>query len=158
MRRRLVELTPWIVLVAVWAVFLWSRHGGLYAASDDSYIYLGYVRRAITQPRELFSYNPGEHSAGITGLLYYYVLVVFCALVRSVATTSVEVALLLGMSLANAALLLLTAHVYLRCWRSLSGERHGALPLALAFLLFCAQPKLSVSALDRKRKLRMANG
>jgi hypothetical protein len=143
-RAEFFELIPWLALVAVWAVLRFHQHGGLYAASDDSYIYLGYVKRALTQPHELFSYNPGEHSAGITGLLYYYVLLVSCALVRAVAPTpSIEAALLLGMSLANAALLLLSAHVYLRCWRKLigGGERCGALPLAVAFLLFCAQPK-----------------
>jgi len=49
------ELAPWIVPALVWATFVWTRHGGLYAAPDDAYIYPGYVERALTEPRELFS-------------------------------------------------------------------------------------------------------
>jgi hypothetical protein len=141
---RLRELAPWIVLACVWAAFVWARHGGLYAASDDAYIYLGYVKRALTEPRELFSYNPGEHSAGITGMLYYYYLLFVCGFVRAIAASArIETDLLLGLFLANTALLLLAAHLYLRCWRRLTdgGSRSGALSLSLSFLLFCAQPK-----------------
>jgi hypothetical protein len=31
------ELAPWIVLASVWAAIVWTRHGGLYAGSDDAY-------------------------------------------------------------------------------------------------------------------------
>lgn len=48
-------------------------YGWFPLASDDAYIYLGYVK-ILLEHGDLFSYNPGEHSAGTTGLLYYYLL------------------------------------------------------------------------------------
>lgn len=66
-----------VVMAAGFLLPLLGMHGWRYGwfpvASDDAYIYLGYVKMLL-QHGDLFSYNPGEHSAGTTGLLYYYLL------------------------------------------------------------------------------------
>lgn len=66
-----------LFLAGALVVPLIAAHGLLYGwfpmASDDSYIYLGYVK-ILLEHGAPFSYNPGEHSAGTTGLLYYYLL------------------------------------------------------------------------------------
>ena len=64
---KLVELAPYAAVGLVLMVTQWSERGWLYPASDDPYIYLGYVKYALGDPPALFSYNPGEHSAGTTG-------------------------------------------------------------------------------------------
>jgi len=138
------ELLPWLFVLVGFVAFQWSTHGWLYAASDDSYIYLGYVKRALTTPHSLFSYNPGEHSAGTTGILYYYLLIAVCGITRLLTwPLGIERSLLLGLYAANAALFLLTAHRYLRCWRALTDEsdRIGFARLCMLFLLFCAHPQ-----------------
>ncbi|HUW81238.1 MAG TPA: hypothetical protein VMZ31_00410 [Phycisphaerae bacterium] len=143
-RLRGTELLPWLFVLVGFVAFQWSSHGWLYAASDDSYIYLGYVKRALTAPHSLFSYNPGEYSGGTTGVLYYYLLIAVCGIARSLTwPLGIELSLLLGLYATNAALFLLTAHRYLRCWRALTGEsdRIGFLKLCTLFLLFCAHPQ-----------------
>jgi hypothetical protein len=139
-----LELAPWVAILVLLIVVQWSKHGWLYAASDDSYIYLGYVKRVLTEPHEFFSYNPGEHSAGTTGILYYYLLIIPCGLARLVTFfLPIEMSLLLGLYATNATLFLLVAHRYLRCWRALVPEtaRVTGPKLAALFLLFCAHPQ-----------------
>jgi hypothetical protein len=140
----LLRLWPWGLFLAVFIAYQFFQHGWVYAASDDSYIYLGYVKRALTSPHELFSYNPGEHSAGTTGIAYYYLLTIVCAVLRAATFfLPLELSLLLGMYLTNAGLFLLAAHRFLCCWRGLVPQAAPlrAPGLALLFLLFCAQPR-----------------
>ncbi len=113
-KERLFELSPWLLLLCVFYVFQIVRWGWFYPASDDSYIYLGYVKMAITPPFELFSYNVGEHSAGTTGILYYYVLMVVCVLVRLVTFfLPLSLSLTLGMFVLNGILFLLFAFIFI---------------------------------------------
>lgn len=120
------------------------RFGGLYLASDDSYIYLGYVKRALEAPRALFSYNEGEHSAGTTGLLYYYLLVVVAQLTRLVSWGAPLHATLRAASyLTNAALVACAATLYFRAWRRLDGgfATRPVLTTAVAGALFFASSR-----------------
>lgn len=128
-----------LVLFVTWEV---ARRGAFYPASDDSYIYLGYVKRVLTSPHELFSYNPGEHSAGTTGLVYYYLLVAVCAPVRLLTwLLPVEHSLLIGSIVLNAALFMASAALYLRIWSQLTGRAPTGPVLAGLFLLFCLHPQ-----------------
>jgi hypothetical protein len=133
-----------LALCAALLAVEWGRHGSLYPASDDSYIYLGYVKRALSAPRALFSYNPGEHSAGTTGLLYYYLLVGVCGALQGLLFfLSLERVLLLGSWLLNAGLFVWLGARYLAAARRLGLGRAGN-PLAAdaaLFLLLCASPK-----------------
>lgn len=107
-----------VTLVVVLNVTL--RFGGLYLASDDSYIYLGYVKRALEAPRALFSYNEGEHSAGTTGLLYYYVLVAVAQITRLfTASLPLDATLRAASYVANSLLVAGAATLYFRAWRRL---------------------------------------
>src|SRR5262249_42979102 len=108
--------------------------GGLYAASDDSYIYLGYVKRALVPPRELFSYNPGEHSAGTTGVLYYYALILTAAAVRAVTfALPMATTLTVALYLLNGVLFVGCAGLLARIVRRMVSD--GAVWEVLAFLL-----------------------
>ncbi|HET6252321.1 MAG TPA: hypothetical protein VFE47_31835, partial [Tepidisphaeraceae bacterium] len=62
------------LLFIICAIIVHARTGILAFNSDDSYIYTGYVKMAFTPGAGPFSYNVGEHSAGTTGILFYYVL------------------------------------------------------------------------------------
>ncbi len=144
MARKLVELTPWIGLCVALVVAQAWHHGWLYAASDDPYIYLGYVKRTLTSPHQLFSYNPGEHSAGTTGILYYYLLIPVCGVVRLVtAWLPLERSLLLGLYATNAVLFVWAGRCFLDLWRTLVARSSPATPAQVAglFLLFCAHPQ-----------------
>jgi hypothetical protein len=136
--RRDVALTygpPAAIALLVIVVQL-IRFGGLYAASDDSYIYLGYVKRALQPPRALFSYNVGEHSAGTTGVLYYYALLATAVVTRAftfflpLATT-----LTVSMYALNSALFIGCAGMLMRLVQHLTDDRFIWRMAALALLL-----------------------
>lgn len=140
--RTAASLAPWAVLLVVFVAWEVYRWGAFYAASDDSYIYLGYVKRVLTAPHELFSYNAGEHSAGTTGLVYYYLLIVVCGVIRLLTLPlPIEHSLLIGMVVLNAMLFLGTAALYLRIWAQLTGRAATGPTLAGLFLLFCLHPQ-----------------
>lgn len=63
-----------LLVFVVCAIAVYHRTGILAFNSDDSYIYTGYVKMTFTPGAGLFSYNVGEHSAGTTGILFYYLL------------------------------------------------------------------------------------
>src|SRR5436305_1534911 len=63
-----------LVIFIACAIAIHHRTGILAFNSDDSYIYTGYVKMTFTPGAGLFSYNVGEHSAGTTGILFYYLL------------------------------------------------------------------------------------
>ena len=123
-RRRDLALTyapPAAVALAIIAL-QFAHFGGLYAASDDSYIYLGYVKRALEPPRQLFSYNPGEHSAGTTGISYYYALVIAAAVVRAATFyLPMPTTLTLTMYLVNGALFVGCAGLLTRLVSQMTG-------------------------------------
>jgi hypothetical protein len=110
------------------------RCGGLYAASDDSYIYLGYVKRVLSTPHELFSYNVGEHSAGTTGILYYYCLVLVCFVVRLLTwTLPLDVSLRLGLYVLNIGLFVALAGYFAAVWQRISAPPDDQVGPTLAF-------------------------
>jgi hypothetical protein len=113
-----------------------SRFGGFFMASDDAYIYLGYAR-SLLERGELFSYDPGEHSAGSTGLLYYYALCAAGALLRPFYWPDAGRALTLTAFLLASALFVLFALALHRSWRRLSDAtgRRALLEEAILFLL-----------------------
>lgn len=141
--RRVAEILPWVALLAGFMVWEIGQWGAFYAASDDTYIYLGYVKRALVSPRQLFSYNAGEHSAGTTGALYYYLLIPVCALCRLIFNNwSIEHQMLCGMAALNGLLFVASGAALLRCWRTLQGmESTSAFEVAVLFGLFCAHPQ-----------------
>jgi hypothetical protein len=119
--------------IAAWQL---GHFGGLYAASDDSYIYLGYVKRALTPPRALFSYNPGEHSAGTTGVVYYYALIAAAAFVRPWTWfLPLSTTLMLAMWLVNAVLFVGCAGLLTRMVRQLTDGSAVWEMLGLALLV-----------------------
>jgi len=121
LRWLLYTFGPALLLVLVLLRQELHRCGGLYAASDDSYIYLGYVKRVLTTPHELFSYNIGEHSAGTTGILYYYCLIVVCFLVRLLTwTLPLDVSLRLGLYVLNIGLFFALAGRFAAVWKRIS--------------------------------------
>jgi hypothetical protein len=121
LRRQVYIFGPALLLVLVLLRQELQRCGGLYAASDDSYIYLGYVKRVLTPPHELFSYNIGEHSAGTTGILYYYGLIVACFVVRLLTwSLPLDVSLRLGLYALNIGLFLVLAGYFAAVCRRLS--------------------------------------
>jgi hypothetical protein len=135
---------PFLALGVALVALEWARHGWPYPASDDPYIYLGYVKRVLTSPHELFSYNPGEHSAGTTGLLYYYLLIPIAAAARGLLFfLPLERVLLLALWATNVALFVLAGATYLRAADALGARpaRASTPADAALFLLFCAHPK-----------------
>ena len=56
-KERLFELSSWLLLLVVFYVFQIAKWGWFYPASDDSYIYLGYVKMAITPPLVNITWN-----------------------------------------------------------------------------------------------------
>ena len=121
LRRLLYLFGPALLLVLVLLRQEIQRCGGLYAASDDSYIYLGYVKRVLTSPHELFSYNIGEHSAGTTGILYYYCLIVACFVVRLLTwALPMDASLRLGLYALNIGLFLALAGYFAAVWKRIS--------------------------------------
>jgi hypothetical protein len=126
-KERLYFLLPWFALT--FYIFCQQMHcfGRFCMASDDAYIYLSYVKNTITSSHDFFSYNPGEHSNGITGLLYYYLLILTSSVVRVLTShLSVQESLTLAAYLTNSILYLLTGLVFLsiiKClfnWTTLS--------------------------------------
>jgi hypothetical protein len=67
---------------AVCAGLVFWRLGGFGLSIDDSYIYTGYVKMVQVPGAGLFSYNVGEHSAGTTSILFYYLSTASYALLR----------------------------------------------------------------------------
>ena len=98
---------------------LLQRFGWFFMASDDAYIYLGYAKSFVTRG-ELFSYNPGEHSAGTTGLLYFYVLAGAAALTRLLFWPDAASALTLCAFAVNGALFVVFGSFVARAWARLS--------------------------------------
>lgn len=135
-------LILWLLVLGVFAGVQIANYGWVYAASDDSYIYLGYVKQALHWPPALFSYNLGEHSVGTTGLLFYYLLIPFCGLTRLLCTgPDLPHAIILGEYVLIGLLWLVVGRRYLCCWRRLAPE-HGGWPwVLLLFALLCANPK-----------------
>ena len=120
------------------------RFGGLYLASDDSYIYLGYAKRALEAPRELFSYNPGERSAGTTGLLYYYALVATSYVTRAFTFAwPLHVTLRLSSYVLAGGLTVVSSLLYWATWRRLdAGEKRAPrFTFVLAMALFFANAR-----------------
>ena len=115
-----------------------AHFGGLYAASDDSYIYLGYVKRALEPPRALFSYNPGRALGGHDGVVYYYALIVAAAIVRLwTFFLPLSTTLTLAMWLLNALLFVGCAGLLARMVRQLTdGSAVVGNRSALALLLW----------------------
>jgi hypothetical protein len=120
------------------------RYGWFYMPSDDSYIYLGYVKMALTKPYELFSYNPGEYSGGITGLLYYYFLLITSLLLRPFTFyLDSPDALTLGAYISNGALFILFGGLAKMTWTALKRDpgKSSLLESLFLFTLMCANYK-----------------
>lgn len=112
--------------------------GWYFMASDDSYIYLGYVRNWVERG-EFLTYNPGEHSAGTTGLLYYYLLSSVASIVHLAYWPSAGTALTLVAYITNTLLFGCAAFLVVRIWHSLSGTQDFSLSFMLqAGLLWMA--------------------
>jgi hypothetical protein len=108
-------------------------------ASDDSYIYLGYVKGAIAGARQLFSYNVGEHSAGTTGVLYYYLLTAVCSVARAVTPgLPVAASLTLGAYLTSGGLYLTLGALLPRVFARFAGRAQGPAPLEALGIFFLA--------------------
>lgn len=138
-RPGLLAALPALVVVACFLADQLRTHGGLFLASDDSYIYLGYVKRTLEAPRELFSYNRGEHSAGTTGLLYYYALVVLGHVLRlPTLAWPLHVTLRLSSFVLASGLTIVSSLLYWASWRNFDPERRRApwFTFALAMALF----------------------
>jgi hypothetical protein len=143
-RSSLIAALPAAAFVFFFLVDHVRRFGGLYLASDDSYIYLGYVKRTMEAPRELFSYNPGEHSAGTTGLLYYYALVVVSHVVRVVTFPwPLHFTLRLSSYVLSGSLTVIASLLYWGTWRRLDpeSERAPTFTFAIATALFFANAR-----------------
>lgn len=134
-----------LVVATLFVAALYSAHlahfGWFFMASDDSYIYLGYVRNWVER-FELFTYNPGEPSAGTTGLLYYYLLSIVATLVAAVYYPSPAAALPLVAYLTNAALFLSSAALIARICRATSSEsmRRSRVTPLLLLAIMVSQP------------------
>ncbi|MEO8377574.1 MAG: hypothetical protein ABI579_07875, partial [Candidatus Sumerlaeota bacterium] len=137
-KRRVAELAPWIVVFGIFLAHQFVWHGGLYLPSDDSYIYLGYVKMATQWPPSLFSYNVGEHSAGTTGSLYYYLLIPVCGILHLVSFPFIKhsTALVTGIYITNAMMWFVAASLFIGCWKRLTG-RLQPLPFATSLALCC---------------------
>ncbi|MBA4369720.1 MAG: hypothetical protein C0403_19005, partial [Desulfobacterium sp.] len=95
----------------------WMEQGAFRLASDDSYIYLGYVKMLLRQG-ELFSYNIGETSAGTTGLMYYYLLSLIAFVFHSIFSPDVIGNLLTATTYAtNTVLFLVYATLFIMIWK-----------------------------------------
>jgi hypothetical protein len=122
----LVTLAFALFVGCLYAAHLY-RFGWFYMASDDSYIYLGYVRNWI-EHGELLTYNPGEPSAGTTGLLYYYLLSAVASVVHFVYWPTPGIGLTLVAYLTNALLFIGSGLLATRIWYSISDARESSLP------------------------------
>jgi hypothetical protein len=124
----------------LYAVHLY-RFGWFYLASDDSYIYLGYVRNWI-EHGELLTYNPGEHSAGTTGLLYYYLLSAVASIVHFVYWPTPGIGLTLTAYITNAILFIGAGLLIARIWGSISDAGDSMLLFEGTFAVFAATVSL----------------
>jgi len=143
-RSPLIAALPAVALVVFFLADHVRRFGGLYLASDDSYIYLGYVKRTMETPRGLFSYNPGEHSAGTTGLLYYYALVVVSHVLRAVTFPwPLHFTLRLSSYVLAGTLTVIASLLYWATWRRLDpdSERAPRFTFTIAMALFFANAR-----------------
>lgn len=134
----------WSALFLYIMVHIYAKYGWFYMPSDDSYIYLGYVKMAITKPYELFSYNPGEHSGGVTGILYYYFMLIVSLFLRPFTFhLDIPAALTLGAYLGNGVLFVLLGGLAQKTWTALKGtrEKPGFLETLLLFSIICANYK-----------------
>jgi hypothetical protein len=117
------------------------RFGFFYMASDDSYIYLGYVRNWV-EHGELLTYNPGEHSAGTTGLLYYYLLSAVASVLRFVYWPNPGIGLTLVAYLTNALLFISLGLLTARIWYYISEARERLLSHAGIIVVLAATVSL----------------
>ncbi len=118
------------------------RFGWFYMASDDSYIYLGYVRNWI-EHGELLTYNPGEHSAGTTGLLYYYLLSVVASIVHIAYWPTSAIGLTLTAYITNALLFIGAGFLMARIWHYISDVEESLLLLAGTVMVLAATVSLT---------------
>ncbi|MFQ5645774.1 MAG: hypothetical protein ACE5GM_02495 [bacterium] len=123
-----------ILFVAGMYLMHLHKHGWFYMASDDSYIYLGYVKSFLLRG-ELFSYNPGEYSGGTTGILYYYVLSAVGAALRTFYwPANMAAGLTLTAYLLNGSLFVAFFVLLGIIWRRISSSGGVALYVELFFL------------------------
>lgn len=113
------------------------RFGWFYMASDDSYIYLGYVRNWVERG-ELLTYNPGEPSAGTTGLLYYYLLSAVASVVHFIYWPTPAIGLTLAAYITNALLFIGSGLLTARIWYSISETKESLLSFGGAILVLAA--------------------
>lgn len=117
------------------------RFGWFYMASDDSYIYLGYARNWVERG-ELLTYNPGEPSAGTTGLLYYYLLSAVASVVHFVYWPTPGAGLTLAAYITNALLFAGSGLLTARIWYSISEARESLLSFGGAIAVLAATVSL----------------
>ena len=130
------NLLPWLVALVALLAHQLDTFGWFYMGSDDAYIYLGYVKNAISAPHELFAYNPGEHSAGTTGILYYYLLTAVCfPLSVALPFLTLPECLTLGAYWTNSGLYLALGATTLAVWRALQPPE-SSLGFGTALALF----------------------
>lgn len=117
------------------------RFGWFYMASDDSYIYLGYVRNWVERG-ELLTYNPGEPSAGTTGLLYYYLLSAVASVVHFIYWPTPAIGLTLTAYITNALLFIGLGLLTARIWYSISEAREPLLSYGWIIAILAATVSL----------------
>ncbi|RJP78182.1 MAG: hypothetical protein C4522_13490 [Desulfobacteraceae bacterium] len=116
-----------LIFAGVFVFFLllltWIDQQGVFRlASDDSYIYLGYVKQLLRNG-DLFSYNVGEKSAGTTGLLYYYLLSLIAFVSHSLFASGVIGNFLTAVTYTtNAVLFLVYVFLFVRIWKMMGGR------------------------------------
>jgi hypothetical protein len=139
-----IELAPWMAVLVLFLTAHLLANGWFYAASDDPYIYLGYVKMLIQSPHGLFSYNIGEHSAATTGVMYYYSLIPAALFARGLTFhLPLAESLTLGLYLLNSALFLGMAVLLLKGWERLvtAPEEERFWRALLPFALVSSHPK-----------------
>jgi len=117
------------------------RFGWFYMASDDSYIYLGYARNWVERG-ELLTYNPGEHSAGTTGLLYYYLLSAVAKIVNFIYWPTPGIGLTLTAYITNALLFIGAGLLIARIWGFISDAGDSMLMFGGTIAVFAATVSL----------------
>lgn len=136
----LVALAFVLYASCLYAVHLY-RFGWFYMASDDSYIYLGYVRNWVERG-ELLTYNPGEHSAGTTGLLYYYLLSAVAWVVHFTYWPTPGIGLTLAAYITNALLFIGAGLLTARIWHYISDAGESPLSFEGAIVVLAATVSL----------------
>jgi len=134
-----------VLAFALFAGCLYAAHlhrfGWFYMASDDSYIYLGYVRNWVERG-ELLTYNPGEHSAGTTGLLYYYLLSAVAEIVHFAYWPTAGIGLTLAAYITNALLFIGAGLLTARIWHYISDLGESPLSFGGSIVVLAATVSL----------------